>query len=315
MKFLYVEEDLLKNPYTRLLEENLGAKVIPIRHYGEIFNRHGSHFSLQKRQRALILAQKRGKLVYEIPYKFGLGTPHNYYFSTLLNCPFDCRYCYLQGMYRSAHYVLFLNFSDFGKAILERVRKEPTTFFAGYHSDSLALEGYTHFLDYFLPLFAKHPTAILELRTKSVNIHKLLQLRPIPNCVIAFSLNPERIARIYETNAPSLTQRLQAMKRLQEEGWNIGLRFDPIIYTEDYRDLYRPFFHRVLSLIKNPHSITLGAFRLSPPLLKEMRRVNPQEQLLTLCQGREGRLPPFKEQEMLSFCLSLLPKNKVFVCQ
>jgi len=315
MKFLYVEEGLLKNPHTRLLEERLKAKVIPIKHYGEIFNRHGSHFSLQKHRRALILAQKRGRLVYKIPYKFGFGTPHNYYFSHLLNCPFDCRYCYLQGMYRSAHYVLFLNFADFEKAILEKIGKDSTAFFAGYHSDSLALEGYTNFLDYFLPLFEKHPTAVLELRTKSVNIHKLLQLRPIQNCIIAFSLNPEKIASVYEPHAPSLTQRLQAMGRLQEEGWNIGLRFDPIIYTRDYKDLYRPFFRRVLSLIKDPHSITLGTFRLSPPLLKEMRRVNPQEQLLTLCQGREGLLPPLKEREMLSFCLSLLPKDKVFVCQ
>lgn len=121
MTFLYVEEPLLGHPKTEEIARKKQATVISIKRYGEIFNRHGGHFRLQKKQQALILAEKKGKLVYEIPPTYGIGAEKNYYFSHFLNCPFDCRYCYLQGMYRSAHTVLFLNYDDFNAALDEKI--------------------------------------------------------------------------------------------------------------------------------------------------------------------------------------------------
>jgi spore photoproduct lyase len=314
MTFLYVEKNLLNHPRALTIQKKMKATLIPIDHYGEIFNRHGSHYRLQKKQPSLILAQKQGKLVYEISSNFGIGNNKNYYFSYVLNCPFDCNYCYLQGRHRSAHPILFLNFEDFEKALLEKIGKEKITFFSGYDGDSLALEPLSGFLDYFLPFFEKHPTATLELRTKSVNIQKLLKFPPFPNCVIAFTLSPEKISHIYEKKAPSLKRRFNAIALLQKKGWNIGLRFDPIIYVKNYQEHYQTLFHEALSLVKKPHSITLGTFRLPLSLFKEMKRVKPQEKLLALCQEREGQMTLPKEEEMLAFCRSLLPKEKVFVC-
>lgn len=314
MRFLYVEKPLLDHPRTAAIQYQTGAEVIAIDRYGEIFNRHGSHFRLQKKQTALILAEKKGKRIYDIPPAYTIGAKHNYYFSHLLNCPYDCRYCFLQGMYRSAHHVLFLNYEDFMEEIETKITEEKTTFFSGYDGDSLALESYSEFLEAFLPFFAKHPTAELELRTKSANIQKLLQRNPIPNVVIAYTLNPEAIAHAYETKAPSLKQRLKAIAKLQEKGWQIGLRFDPLIYTEGYQSHYAPFFKEVLDLVKRPHSITLGAFRLPPPLFKAMERVKPKEKLLAICTEKESMMAFAKEEEMLSFCRRLLPKEKVYVC-
>ena len=61
MKYLYVEEPLLEHPETEAIRKQTGATLISIKRYGEIFNRHGGHFRLQKKQSALILAQKKGK--------------------------------------------------------------------------------------------------------------------------------------------------------------------------------------------------------------------------------------------------------------
>ena len=47
----------------------------------------------------------------------------------MLNCLYDCRYCFLQGMYRSANYVLYVNYEDFTKDIdtlLEQADNEPS---------------------------------------------------------------------------------------------------------------------------------------------------------------------------------------------
>ena len=37
------------------------------------------------------------KLVHPVPATYGIGGDENYYFSHMLNCLYDCRYCFLQG--------------------------------------------------------------------------------------------------------------------------------------------------------------------------------------------------------------------------
>ena len=52
-------------------------------------------------------------MVLEVPDNYGIGAKYNYYFSHKLNCVYDCRYWFLQGLFQSAHYVLFINYEDF----------------------------------------------------------------------------------------------------------------------------------------------------------------------------------------------------------
>ena len=40
------------------------------------------------------------------------GNTNFYYCSTMMNCIYDCSYCYLKGMYPSGHMVLFVNIED-----------------------------------------------------------------------------------------------------------------------------------------------------------------------------------------------------------
>ena len=89
------------------------AVRVPCDRYQEVFNPKAQNFRLQKQNPALILAKKIGTTILPAPEGYGIGGEHNYYFSHMLNCIYDCRYCFLQGMYQSAHYVLFINYSDF----------------------------------------------------------------------------------------------------------------------------------------------------------------------------------------------------------
>ena len=142
----------------------------------------------------------------------------NFYFSHMLNCIYDCRYCFLQGMYRSANYVVFVNYEAFQRAIAETLRSLPENsdayFFSGYDCDSLALEPITGFTRSFLPFFAEQPRAILELRTKSVQIRSLLETEPFPNCVVAFSFTPEPVSLAVEHKVPPTEARIRAMRTL-----------------------------------------------------------------------------------------------------
>ena len=59
-------------------------------------------------------------------------------------------------MYRSAHYVLFVNYEDFIAGIDAEALKhdEGTVFYSGYDCDSLAMEPISAFCESFIPFFA-----------------------------------------------------------------------------------------------------------------------------------------------------------------
>ena len=282
---IYIEQDLLGHSRVeKLLLRYPGVPVVAIERYGEVFNRKAQNFRLQKQKPALIVASKYNKCVLPAPESYGLGGKHNYYFSHLLNCIYDCRYCFLQGMYRSAHYVWFVNYEDFADAIVDKINKhknEPSYFYSGYDCDSLALEPLTEFVDYFLPLFADYPTALLELRTKSTQIRKLLDRTPLENCVIAFSFTPDNISRALEHKVPENRKRIESIKKLQQKGLKVGLRFDPLIYDDEYFSSYQQLFNNIFSEVdaNSLHSVSLGVFRLPEAFYRNMQKLYPDEKL------------------------------------
>ena len=314
---IYIEEEVAEHPRSEQICARFpSADRIFIRRYSEIFNRKGQSFRLQKKRPALILARKFGRLVLPAPDGYGVGGRRNFYFSHMLNCIYDCRYCFLQGMYRSAHYVLFVNYEDFEKAIEAKLKESPRKeayFFSGYDCDSLALEPVTRFVESIYPFFAKHPKAWLELRTKSTQVKSLLKADPLPNCIVAFSMTPEPTSDALEHKVPPLQQRLAAMEALQERGWKLGLRFDPMILTEDYHRQYRRLFAEVFERLRADrlHSVSMGPFRLPRTYFDDMTRLYPEERLFAGPLEVRGRMISYKkqmEEEMMSFCVrELLP--------
>ena len=115
---IYIEEEIRDWDRVREIVEPF-SKVPQIicRRYGEVFNRTNQNFRIQKKNPALILAKKYGNLVLPAPSGYGFEGGKSFYFSHMLNCIYDCRYCFLQGMYRSANYVLFINYEDFKSQI------------------------------------------------------------------------------------------------------------------------------------------------------------------------------------------------------
>ncbi len=302
------------------------ATRIPCERYGEVFNPKAQNFRLQKRRPSLILARKYEGHVLETPAGYGVGGDRNYYFSHMLNCLYDCRYCFLQGMYRSAHYVVFVNYEDFKARIEARLadaKDTETWFFSGYDCDSLALEPVTGFADYFLPFFADHPNAWLELRTKSTQARSLLHRKPLPNCVVAFSFTPTEIAQVLEHRVPSVQRRLDTLVRLQAQGWTLGLRFDPLIYDADYQNLYRRLFAQVFARLRADrlHSVSMGTFRLPRQFQRKLVRLYPDEPLFAgPLEEVDGMVSYRKalEEAMMTFCtrelFNYIPASLFFPC-
>ena len=325
IQLLYIEREIADAPRARQVADRFPAAArVPIDRFGEVFNRRAQSFRLQKKRPGLILARKHDRFVLPAPGEYAVGGRRNFYFSHMLNCVYDCRYCFLQGMYRSAHYVLFVNYEDFQRGIERRLAETPgedVWFFSGYDCDSLALDRVTGFVDAFVPFFARHDRAWLELRTKSTQVAALLEHRAFPRCVTAFSFTPAAHARL-EVGVPSIERRLAAMRRLAARGWPLGLRFDPLLASPDWRRRYRDLFATVFAALDGvePHSVSFGPFRLPRDFHRRMERLYPDEPLFAagLDEGPIVSYGEAREREMLDFCRRELerfvPPARLYPC-
>ena len=299
--------------------------VIECERYGEVFNRNAQNFRLQKQAPALILAKKYGNLVLPAPAGYGFNEQPSFYFSHMLNCVYDCRYCFLQGMYRSANYVLFVNYEEFGQALTEAFESigQPAVFYSGYDCDSLALEPVSHFGEYYLPLFAQHPEATLEIRTKSTQIRGLLEMQAIPNVVVAMSFTAHAAAAAWEHKVPSIEKRLAALRKLQQAGWQVALRFEPLIADAGMVENYQRLFEQVFSVLDcaKIHSVSTGMFRMPVDYFKNIVRLYPDEALFARDTVVEDGLIAFRSsieaeqlQTLESGLMQFIAANKYYRC-
>ena len=225
-------------------------------------------------------------------------------------------------MFNSANYVLFVNYEDFFiniKRIVEN-NKNHSCFFSGYDSDSLALENVSNFIEEFIRYFKEIKKGILEIRSKSINIKVFEKVKPLVNVIPAFSLNHENVVKEYEDKTPSLSKRLKAIIKLQNLGWSIGLRFDPLIYYGQKED-YEEFFNKVFKFIdkKKVHSVTLGKFRMPSSYLKKISRIRPENYLIQLENAKrlfpraDRNCEEIKQLFLEELIAKFISKEKVFI--
>ena len=107
-------------------------------------------------------------------------------------------------------------------------------------------------------------------------------------------------------------------------GWKIGLRFDPLIHGENWKNIYKELFADVFKNIdkKAVHSITLGPLRFPKAMFKKILDMNPRSKLLSdvlVLRGNKISYTNEIELEMQSFCIDLLnqhsPETLFFSCK
>ena len=323
---IYVEDELKENANAEDIIRRINPKnLILCESYKEVFNKKSQNFKLQKKKPSLILAKKKNNFLLEVPKKYTIGGEKNFYFSHMLNCIYDCRYCFLQGMFDSANYVLFVNYKDFLNEIKKKVielKGSSIHFFSGYDCDSLALEPITNFMKYLINRIDQNSDILLELRTKSTQINFLTSQKVIKNILIAFTLSPNEVVENYEYKTANLEKRIRAIKLLQDIGWKVGLRFDPIIYSENYKKVYKKFFDLVFNSIDQDkvHSVTIGTLRMPSNFFKRLIKNYPNEHNLFSKTKQQGKLTTYNidlNKKILSFCkekiISYISENKLYI--
>ncbi len=276
---IYVEQSILHTPVTKgILSRFSSVPVVIIEHYKDIFNRTKQDLKRQEYEPCLILAKNNGTLFYPgAPVCQSFGEEHFIYTSCIMNCIYDCDYCYLQGMYPSRSIVVFVNLDDYFKELDVLLEKHPAYLCCSYDSDLTALNGLFPHAEAFCRYAADHPNLKLELRTKSAALPFIETLPAAKNIILAFTLSPDEVIKQYEHYTPSLNARLLAAKAAAKQGVSLRLCIDPILDVPGAEKLYSTLVDKVFSVLSPEEvmDISLGVFRLSKEYLKQLRKAKP----------------------------------------
>ena len=278
---IYIERSIKDHPETKhILTSFPHSTVVDIEKYMDVFSPTYQDFYSEKTSQKIILAKSVSTLLFKgAPVCQSFGNEHFYYCSGVMNCIYDCEYCYLQGMYPGANMVIFVNLEDTFKEVEELLKEHPVYLCISYDTDLLALEGFLGFVKKWIDFTKSHPSLTVECRTKSAAFDLVEGLDIPSNFIFAWTLSPDEIALKYEHRAPNLSARLDSIKRAQSKGLKVRLCFDPILHVANYSLLYTAFFERVFSeldlgLISD---VSIGTFRISKSYLSSMRKKRPCE--------------------------------------
>ena len=172
-----MEEEIAEHPRVKqILARFMKAEIVYIRHYKDVFCRRRQDYEEQHHAQNLILAKKTGSLIYQgAPVCQNFGNTYFYYTSCMMNCIYDCEYCYLKGMYPSANIVIFVNIENiFEVTSPECFSEHPVYLCVSYDTDLLAFEAMTGYVREWGILFWKKIKDLhIRLRSKSVQSRRM----------------------------------------------------------------------------------------------------------------------------------------------
>ncbi len=273
---VYVEKQALDFPATKIILESFPhALIVEIEHYKDFFCRSGQDFQLQKSSQKLILAVRKDKFIYEgadVCHSFGHSS--FYYTSSILNCIYNCDYCYLQGMLPSGNMVVFVNLEDYLSRVDALLKSAPLYLTVSYDTDLLAFENIYPFTSGWIEYAGKKEGLTMEIRTKSVNYKAISRLKPYDNVILAWTISPDSIIAKYEKNTPSLEARLGAIKEAASDGWKVRLCFDPMILTDNWQGIYEECIRKIFNMVRSSEidDVSIGVFRMASHYLKKIRK-------------------------------------------
>jgi spore photoproduct lyase len=321
---IYIEEEILNHPITKkILDQFPNSEKIEIQNYKNIFNRSNQDFVQQKASMKLILAKKKDQFLYKGSENSNDFGNENFYYNTLiLNCIYNCDYCFLQGMFPSGNIVIFVNQEDFF-AETEKVLQEKSMYLCiSYETDLLAFEKITGFTEDWISFAKDKPNLKIEIRTKSLAFSRIAHLQPNPNIILAYTISPEEIIKAYEKKTPTLNRRLESIQKAIEAGWSVRVCIDPILAVSNWKELYQGLLETIFEKISFDKiaDLSLGTFRINKDFLKRMKKIRTDSDILFYpfeIQDNIAAYPKNKKEEMIHFLkekiLTRLDENKIFI--
>ncbi|MCF6158540.1 MAG: hypothetical protein E3K32_08180 [wastewater metagenome] len=272
-----------------------------------------------KHERGVLLLKNRTSPFIE-QFQHPIGRCAKFYKLTAYNnCNFWCEYCYLYLTFRtmpvSTHFVnyekMFREIVNFDRANIPDALRILNL---GELCDPLALEDITGFAEELIPFVANETrkTRLLFL-TKSDTIRSLLNVNHDNKIIMSFSVNTNIIHQQLEHRTPSPEARLVAAKKLQECGYEIRLRIDPVIWYSTWEKDYLELVQKIFSYV-NPARITIGEYRPSKGLATHISSRFPESSLLKVTSGliSDGTKLRYPEEYRISLFSTIINAIKKY---
>ena len=167
---------------------------------------------------------------------------------TSSGCTAMCMYCYLVCNYNKCAYLrLFVNREQMLEKIIKVAQKseKELTFEIGSNSDLILENTITGNLVWTIENFANTEKGFLTLPTKFEMVDDILPLNHNGKIIIRVSVNPEEIINKVEFGTSRLKGRIDAINKLTEAGYKIGILIAPVILVENWKELYTELIQRL----------------------------------------------------------------------
>ncbi len=166
---------------------------------------------------------------------------------TSSGCIAACMYCYLVCNYNKCAYLrLFVNREEMLEKIIKVSNKSDKilTFEIGSNSDLVLENTITNNLIWTIENF-KDNKGMLTFPTKFDMVDDLLPLDHQGKIIVRMSVNPEEIINKVEFGTSRLRGRIEAINKLKEAGYKVGILIAPVIFVDNWRELYLELIQRL----------------------------------------------------------------------
>lgn len=244
-KAIYFEKEIINYPLGKeLMNQYQDVPKIEIENHNNIEDmRKKSNREFMDMKRNLIIGvRKTHKFVenhktsdYLVPY-------------TSSGCMAACMYCYLVCNYNKCAYLrLFVNREAMLEKIIKTAEKseKELTFEIGSNSDLILENTITNNLKWTIENFRKVKQGKLTFPTKFDMVDGILPLNHQGKVIIRMSVNPEEIINRVEFGTSRLKGRIEAINKLKEAGYSIGILIAPVILVENWKSLYQELIQRL----------------------------------------------------------------------
>lgn len=167
---------------------------------------------------------------------------------TSSGCIAACMYCYLVCNYNKCAYLrLFVNREQMLNKIIKTANdaNENYVFEIGSNSDLILENTITNNLVWTIENFKNSKKGKLTFPTKFDMVDSILNLEHQGKIIIRMSVNPAEIINKVEFGTSRLKQRIEAINKLAEADYEVGILVAPIIFVDNWKILYTELFEEL----------------------------------------------------------------------
>lgn len=279
---------------------------------------------LMEERNVLMLRDRKSPFIEQFQHPLGRCAKF-YKLTAYNNCNFWCEYCYLYLTFRtspvSTHFVNYEKMlNDIKKFDSHNIPDALRVLNLGELGDPLAVDDLTGLSELLVPFMPAHaPQTKLLFLTKSDCVRNLLKLEHGGQTIVSFSVNTDKVWQYLEHRTPSPVDRLQAARKVQDAGYEVRLRIDPIIRYSTWEDDYRRLTEMIFDYV-TPSRITIGEYRPAEGLSSHIKARFPESSLLKvngslIAEAGKLRYPREQRIEMFRMIADVIRRynNKVLI--